>query len=124
MIIFYPPLAPCMRGHLIRSLFLENFLSYGPTRINVELLPMNVLIGPNASGKSNLLEALSIFRGTATDLGLAIREGGGISEYRWKGQAANSGIMIGAGVFDFDDLFPSTIVHSIQINEVQNRMRV
>ncbi|HEX6912976.1 MAG TPA: AAA family ATPase, partial [Longimicrobium sp.] len=51
----------------------------------VDLLPLNVLIGPNASGKSNLLEALAILRATADDLHSAVREGGGFSEYLWKG---------------------------------------
>lgn len=72
---------------LIRRLTLQNFLSYGPEGVTVDLLPLNVLIGPNASGKSNLLEALAILRATAGDLQTAIREGGGIAEYLWKGSS-------------------------------------
>lgn len=45
---------------LIRRLTMQNFLSYGPGGVSVDLLPLNVLIGPNASGKSNLLEAHSV----------------------------------------------------------------
>lgn len=51
----------------------------------MDLRPLNVLIGPNASGKSNLIESLAILRATAGDLQGAIREGGGINEYLWKG---------------------------------------
>ena len=36
----------------IRSLRVENFLSYGSEGEEIELQPLNVLIGANASGKS------------------------------------------------------------------------
>ena len=74
-----------MRAPLIRHLALYNFLSYGQRGVSLDLLPLNVLIGPNASGKSNLLESLSVLRAAAGDLQSAIREGGGIGEYLWKG---------------------------------------
>lgn len=75
-----------MRGRpLIRDLRFDNLLSFGPRGVVVEVQPLNVLIGPNASGKSNLLEALAVLRASATDLGTAIREGGGVEEYLWKG---------------------------------------
>lgn len=79
-----------MTTPLIRRLTLKNFLSYGPEGVSVDLLPLNVLIGPNASGKSNLLEALAILRATTGDLPAAIREGGGIQEYLWKGEHGGS----------------------------------
>jgi predicted ATPase len=75
-----------MRAPLIRRLTLQNFLSYGPEGVSVDLLPLNVLIGSNASGKSNLLEALAILRAAAGDLQAAVREGGGIGEFVHKGQ--------------------------------------
>jgi len=58
-----------MTTTLIRRLTLQSFLSYGPEGTTVDLLPLNVLIGPNASGKSNLLEALAILRATGARLG-------------------------------------------------------
>lgn len=75
-----------MRAPLIRRLTLQNFLSYGPEGVSVDLHPLNVLIGPNASGKSNLLEALAIFRATASDLQGTVREGGGVGEFVHKGE--------------------------------------
>jgi len=69
----------------IRTLRLQNFLSYGSDGEEIELRPLNVLIGPNASGKSNLIEAIGILRATPKDLSVPIREGGGISEWLWKG---------------------------------------
>ncbi len=75
-------------NRLIRTLEVQNFLSYGSGGEPIELQPLNVLIGPNASGKSNLLEAIAILRATATDLTAPIRQGGGIAEWLWKGAAA------------------------------------
>jgi predicted ATPase len=69
---------------LIRRLALRNFLSYGSEGAEIELLPLNVLIGPNASGKSNFIEALATLRATATDLPRHLREGGGVGEYVYR----------------------------------------
>ena len=73
----------------MRTLRIQNFLSYGSENEEIELQPLNVLIGPNASGKSNLIEAIGLLRATPKDLTLPIREGGGISEWLWKGAASN-----------------------------------
>lgn len=70
----------------IRTLRLKNFLSYGSEGETIELQPLNVLIGPNASGKSNLIEAIGILKATPTDLTVPIRKGGGISDFLWKGE--------------------------------------
>ncbi|NER22732.1 MAG: AAA family ATPase [Symploca sp. SIO1C2] len=69
----------------IHTLRLQNFLSYGGEGEEIELQPLNVLIGPNASGKSNFIEAMGLLKATPTDLNAAIRKGGGISEWLWKG---------------------------------------
>jgi predicted ATPase len=75
-----------MQGkRLIHSIRLRNFLSYGEKSEAIELLPLNVLIGTNASGKSNLLEAIALLRSLPKDFQGAIREGGGASEWIWKG---------------------------------------
>lgn len=109
-----------MTTPLIRQLTLQNFLSFGPEGVSVDLLPLNVLIGPNASGKSNLLEALSILRATAKDLQGAIREGGGPSEYLWKGgdgpRSASIAVEISAPVHGQHrhPIFES--LHAIQYN--------
>jgi len=42
---------------MLKSITLENFKSFGAKQ-TLELLPLNVLIGPNDAGKSNLLEAI------------------------------------------------------------------
>jgi predicted ATPase len=69
------------QSHLLLSLSLENVLSYGRARRAIDLRPLNVLIGPNASGKSNLLEVLATISEASDDLLSAIRNAGGAQEY-------------------------------------------
>jgi len=72
---------------LIQSIKLQNFLSFGPDAEEIELKSLNVLIGPNASGKSNLIEAIGFLRASPVDLTLPIRDGGGVMEWLWKGSS-------------------------------------
>jgi predicted ATPase len=75
-----------MKGkRFIRTLRLKNFLSYGSEGEEIELQPLNVLIGPNASGKSNLIDAVGILQSTPNDINTPFRQGGGIGEWLWKG---------------------------------------
>ena len=75
-----------MQGmRFLRTIRLENILSYGPSNAEFALEPLNVLIGPNASGKSNLIEALSLLAAAPRDLQSTIREGGGVGDWIWKG---------------------------------------
>ncbi|WP_375497880.1 AAA family ATPase [uncultured Nostoc sp.] len=73
----------------IHSIRLKNFLSYGNEDEEIELQPLNVLIGANTSGKSNLIEAIGILKATPTDLPAPFRQGGGVSEFLWKGGQEN-----------------------------------
>ena len=70
----------------LRSLRLDSLLSFPPGSDAVPLTPLNVLIGPNGSGKSNLIEAVELLHATPTGFADAIRDGGGASEWVWKGQ--------------------------------------
>lgn len=70
----------------IRTIRLENILSYGPSSEEFPLEPLNVLIGPNASGKSNFIEVLSLLAAApGKELQEPIRTGGGVSHWLWKG---------------------------------------
>ena len=69
----------------IQSIRLDNLLSYGPDKVEFALEPLNVLVGPNASGKSNLIEALSLLAGAPGDLQDPIRRGGAVRDWLWKG---------------------------------------
>jgi predicted ATPase len=70
---------------MLESITLTNLLSFGDkTEITLNA-GLNVLIGANGSGKSNLIEAISLLQAMPKDLTKAIRDGGGIQEWLWKG---------------------------------------
>lgn len=73
----------------LKSLRLDGLLSFPPGSEAIELQPLNVLIGPNGSGKSNLIEGIELLHATPTGFANAIREGGGIREWLWKGESAS-----------------------------------
>jgi predicted ATPase len=64
---------------------LSNFLSFGPEPTALECRDLNVFIGPNASGKSNFLEALGLLARCPVNIQDYFRAGGGAQEWMWKG---------------------------------------
>lgn len=72
---------------LIECLRLDALLSFAPGSNDIPLRALNVVIGPNGSGKSNLIEAIELLRATPTGFASAIRDGGGVREWLWKGQS-------------------------------------
>ena len=68
---------------LIEEITLKNILSFRDATI--PLLPLNVLIGENAVGKSNLIEAIGLLQAAPTDLLSAVLRGGGIRYWLWLG---------------------------------------
>lgn len=74
----------------IETITPQGFLSFGPEATPIHLQPLNVLIGANGSGKSNLIELVEFLRAAPTGLASAVREGGsGIAEYLWKGDTVS-----------------------------------
>ena len=71
---------------LIKTIRLRNLLSFGPDTPELEMRPLNVLIGPNGSGKSNFIEAVGLLQAAPWNLAAAIREGGGIGDWIWRGE--------------------------------------
>lgn len=63
---------------MLRSIRLQDFKSFADEE--VELSPLTVLVGANASGKSNLLDALRFLQGAALDMNLA-----DVLRGRWEG---------------------------------------
>jgi len=70
----------------IKSIRLDGLLSFPPGSPEIEMRSLNLLIGPNGSGKSNLIEAIGLLSALPTGFAAAIRQGGGIGEWMWKGQ--------------------------------------
>jgi len=69
----------------INDIKLNNFLSFGDASERIKLGSLNVLIGKNSCGKSNLIEAFALLKALPKDLPAPIRQGGGIREWLWKG---------------------------------------
>src|SRR5271157_2269829 len=76
-----------MKQNTLKSIRIQNLLSFGPESPQIELGNLNVLIGPNASGKSNFIEILGLLRSTPKDLAAEVGEIGGISDLLWKGKS-------------------------------------
>ena len=71
---------------LLKSIGLKNILSF--RNASIELRPLNVLIGPNGVGKSNLIEVISLLKAAPTDFNRPIVVGGGARE--WISKANNA----------------------------------
>jgi predicted ATPase len=91
--------ASCIDDHrLLHAITLQNLLSFGPDTPALPLMNLNVLIGTNGSGKSNLIEALALLRATPVrdrpgDLLSVIERGGGVNEWIWKGNPRNPAVL-------------------------------
>jgi len=73
----------------LKSIRPVNLLSFGPNTEEIELRPLNILIGPIGCGKSNLIEILGLLSKLPDkDPWAKVRETGGASEWVWKGKAA------------------------------------
>jgi len=72
---------------LLHKLILTNLLSF--EKMTLELKPLNILIGHNGSGKSNLLEAISLMQSAPNGIAGPIRESGGIRDWIWQGAQQN-----------------------------------
>jgi predicted ATPase len=75
---------------LINRLDLKKILSFRETTI--ELGPLNVLIGPNAVGKSNLIEVIGLLQAAPAGFATAILRGGGVRQWIWLGDRVPSPI--------------------------------
>ncbi len=105
----------------IRTLRLSGLLSFAPDSAPLDLLDLNVLIGPNGSGKSNLIEAIELLAAMPRDLAATIRDGGGASEWLWKGE--------GGGPAEIDATLAGAptgrpLRYRIRFDAVQSRVEV
>ncbi len=84
---------------LFRRLTVKGLLSFGPKGIDLPLEPLNVLIGPNGSGKTNLLEALAVLQAAPGNLSEPFVTDG-IVEWLWKGPNARDSCTIEVSIRD------------------------
>ena len=76
------------REPFLRRLRVRGLLSFGPETPDFEFSPLDVLIGANAAGKSNFLEAIRLLAAAPTDLAGVLRRRGGVGDWLWKGEGA------------------------------------
>ena len=69
---------------LLNSIKINGLLSFRD--VELEMRPLNVLVGANASGKSNLIEIMALLQAVPRDLAGFFRRSGGISGWLWKGE--------------------------------------
>ena len=120
----------------LKSLRLDGLLSFPPDSEPIPLMPLNVLIGPNGSGKSNLIEGIELLHATPTGFASAIREGGGVREWLWKGDGANRIGTIEAHIENFgfalhsnvyggmEPVEPPTIRYKLSFVELGQRVEI
>lgn len=98
---------------MIRTLRVQNFLSL--KEFSLDFTQLNVLVGPNMSGKTNIINALRFLTSfLSSNLAQALNEQGTISEVFWKGEN-NSDISLS---FDIDCTIPRqpvTFNYSIEL---------
>jgi predicted ATPase len=72
----------------IEKIRLRNILSFGDKGEEIELQPLNVLIGQNASGKSNFIDIFKLLFALTEEKMLTnfTSKSGGTSEWLWKGK--------------------------------------
>ena len=76
---------------LLDHIELKGVLSHGPEGQKLTLGPLNVLIGPNGGGKSNLLDVFGLLKALPSpDVSSLIAQTGGIEAWLWKGNDDSS----------------------------------
>ncbi len=106
----------------INSVQLNNFLSFGPASKALELGPLNVLIGKNSCGKSNLIEAFAILRAAPKNLLAPVRQGGGVREWLWKGADEPPTAEINVSLTHPADSIP--LIYKLSFTEVSQRLEL
>ncbi|WP_038903168.1 MULTISPECIES: AAA family ATPase [Dickeya] len=107
---------------MIKSIQLTNFLSFGASTQPIELKALNVIVGPNGSGKSNLLEAIELLRNAPDKLITPIRDGGGVSDWLWKGGQGKPTATLNA-VFT-NPKGPQSLRYQLSFTEVAQRFEM
>jgi predicted ATPase len=91
-----------MKGkRLIEKIKLRNILSFGDQGEEIELQPLNIIIGQNASGKSNLVDVIKLLREIWRGNSIAsfISKNGGINEWLWKGNKTDNFALVNTKIF-------------------------
>jgi predicted ATPase len=113
---------------LIEKIRLRNILSFGDKGEEIELLPLNVIIGQNASGKSNLVDVIKLLRSLSQEGSLSQEKGlinfisksGGINEWLWKGNPERKSAEIEINFSDGVD----TVNYIVAFSQYKQRLKL
>lgn len=109
---------------LLHSIRLKNLLSYGSEGVNLELEPLNVLIGPNASGKSNLIEAISLLAAAPRNFLAPFREGGFAEDWLWKGGGDSTADIQAVLAYPREDVRDLSLFYQLQFRVTEIRIQI
>jgi len=107
---------------LVEQLTLSNLLSFGTNQKPIPLGPLNLVIGTNGSGKSNLLEAIGLLKHAPGLLSTSVREGGGIRDWLWKGAEHTPTASINAVISNPKG--PTSLRYVLSFTEVAQRFEI
>jgi predicted ATPase len=102
----------------ITRLKVQNWLNF--TRFDIALERRNFFVGPNAAGKSNLLEVIKFLRDIVSDGGLqaAVERRGGVGELRCLSARSNPNILIEIAIGT--DETPNTWTYALEFTSHKN----
>ena len=103
----------------LKSIRLQNILTFSDTDIALE--PLNVLIGPNAAGKSNLIDVIGLLQAAPNDLNHLIRRGGGAPAWIRKGEQTAPRV---AGLEAEIALGTAQLVYSLEFSAVDQSLAI
>jgi len=108
---------------LIEKIRLRNILSFGDKGEEIELQPLNVIIGQNASGKSNLVEVFRLLQSAAKGYFSNRIANTGVTEYLWKGNYSFPIAEIKV-LFGFQDIREDLIFYSLKFKKTAQSFEI
>lgn len=107
---------------MLESISLRGLLSFGWEKQVLPLRPLNLLIGANGSGKSNLIDALTLLGQLPDDFQAFLSERGGAAEWLHKGIDGDGLAEIEVDVAD--PTLPKALRYLIQLRQEGQRLVV
>jgi predicted ATPase len=107
----------------IRHIRVSGLLSFGPTGIDLPLSNLNVLIGSNGSGKSNLVEIFALLKASPSNLPAPMKEMGGVREWFWKGDNPPKEAIIEA-LIEKPSMVKQNVRHRLTVTQNGERFEV
>ena len=113
----------------VSRLYLKNWRNF--KEVDIPLQPRQFIVGPNASGKSNLLDALRFLRDIAKESGgglqYAVKKRGGLSRIRFLNARQDTEVVIGVDISEAGDEKNEHVLkwrYAVGINQNKHEQRL